>query len=227
MWPNYDVGTTIRIQHPQSPIPGQQIELTTLSNTPKLLQIDNFLSDEEIDHLVEVATDRLEQSVTGANADGTHSHRTSTNAWESSTPMARGLIHRAFSVARVPYVSQIRAHAMRVRLAADDADHRRYKDNQRDAIQILHYGHGDRYIVHTDWFSAGGYEGWNTSTIGNTNRYATVFFYLNDVEAGGHTVFPDATVRALVECVIALGCSLRMRAVDAGRSPTGHDIHRH
>ena len=70
----------------------------------------------------------------------------------------------------------------------------RYHDNQRDAIQILHYNQSDRYIVHTDWFSAGGYEGWNTTFIGNTNRYATVFFYLNDPEAGGHTVFPRAKV---------------------------------
>jgi prolyl 4-hydroxylase len=69
-----------------------------------------------------------------------------------------------------------------------------YKEDQRDAIQILHYGQNDRYIVHTDWFTAGGYEGWNTSVIGNTNRYATVFFYLNDVQSGGHTVFPKATV---------------------------------
>jgi hypothetical protein len=168
-WPNYEPGTKIRIQHPESPLPGKHIELTTLSNVPNLLKIDNFLSDDEVNHLIEVASQRLEDSVTGANADGTHAHRTSKNAWESNTPISRRLIYRAFSLARVPFA-----------------------DNQRDAIQILHYGPSDRYIVHTDWFSAGGYEGWNTSIIGNTNRYATVFFYLNDVEFGGHTVFPKA-----------------------------------
>jgi hypothetical protein len=104
MWPDYDVGSKIRIQHPESPIPGKQIELTTLSHSPRLILIDNFLSDEEVDHLVDRARSRLEQSVTGANADGTHAHRTSKNAWESTTPIARRLIYRAFSLARVPCV---------------------------------------------------------------------------------------------------------------------------
>ena len=120
LWPKYDVGQTIRIQHPESPIPGKQIELTTLSNTPKLIQIDNFMSDEEMQHLIDRASERLEQSVTGANADGTHTHRTSTNAWESNTAISKRLIHRAFSLARVPYVCKSGGDCARLQVFMQD-----------------------------------------------------------------------------------------------------------
>jgi len=59
--------------------------------------------------------------------------------------------------------------------------------------QVLRYAPSQAYVPHTDYF---GYQtspdhNWD-SRDGGTNRFATVFLYLSDVEAGGETVFPKA-----------------------------------
>ena len=62
--------------------------------------------------------------------------------------------------------------------------------------QVLHYQKKGRYLAHNDFFDPKDYAGDpNTMAMieaGARNRLATVFFYLNDVEEGGHTTFPRA-----------------------------------
>ena len=44
------------------------------------------------------------------------------------------------------------------------------------------------YIPHHDWFDAAADAKWNFDpATGGSNRFATVFLYLNDVEEGGQT----------------------------------------
>ena len=59
-----------------------------------------------------------------------------------------------------------------------------------DAVQVLNYEPTQWYKPHTDWFDAKSYKGHDPTVNNGTNRFATVFLYLNDVDAGGHTVFP-------------------------------------
>jgi prolyl 4-hydroxylase len=65
-----------------------------------------------------------------------------------------------------------------------------------DAMQVLRYtsdghqGHGQWYKPHVDWFNSDGYDGHDPLVNNGTNRFATMFLYLSDVEAGGATVFP-------------------------------------
>ena len=62
-----------------------------------------------------------------------------------------------------------------------------------DGIQVLRYNIGQAYIAHTDFFPPGTSDDHNwDSTDGGTNRLATLFLYLSDVEEGGQTVFPHA-----------------------------------
>ena len=67
------------------------------------------------------------------------------------------------------------------------ADH----EPMMDGIQILRYFPGQAYISHTDWFalSQSSDHNWKASD-GGSNRFATIFLYLNDVDEGGQTVFP-------------------------------------
>ncbi|XP_068154171.1 prolyl 4-hydroxylase subunit alpha-2 isoform X2 [Drosophila tropicalis] len=60
--------------------------------------------------------------------------------------------------------------------------------NGSEMLQVMNYGLGGFYIKHFDYF--------NTTTNPQTgqingDRIATVLFYLNDVEQGGATVFPE------------------------------------
>lgn len=81
MWPGKFVGYKTNIE-----LDGRQITVTTASaNTPRLLLVDNFLSDEECDHMVEVVKKmNMEQSKIGETADVSvydNVIRTSTNTW--------------------------------------------------------------------------------------------------------------------------------------------------
>merc|ERR1712106_660090 len=70
------------------------------------------------------------------------------------------------------------------------------KRQQQEYSQILRYGVGERYAAHHDYFDTNLYKS-NEQIQGMTkkglfNRLATVFFYLSNVEEGGHTNFPRA-----------------------------------
>ena len=71
-----------------------------------------------------------------------------------------------------------------------------FNDTWSDGIQILKYEVGQAYVGHHDYFPVGQSVGKGThnfdATAGGSNRYATLFLYLSDVEEGGHTVFPRA-----------------------------------
>ena len=55
---------------------------------------------------------------------------------------------------------------------------------------MLRYLPGEHYTAHHDFFDPGEYTGDNRERGYATNRFATIFFYLNEVEAGGETGTP-------------------------------------
>lgn len=57
-----------------------------------------------------------------------------------------------------------------------------------EATQVLRYGPGQKYEGHYDYF----FDRVHNQRGGH--RYATVLMYLNNVEEGGETVFPNAKV---------------------------------
>jgi prolyl 4-hydroxylase len=62
-----------------------------------------------------------------------------------------------------------------------------------DGVQIVRYEPGEAYIAHHDYFPLNEpppiAHNCDPQRAG-TNRFATIFLYLSDVEAGGQTVFP-------------------------------------
>lgn len=65
-------------------------------------------------------------------------------------------------------------------------------ENQ-EAMQILRYGIGAEYVAHNDYFNEEDPGVIPTLQRGG-NRSATVILYLNDVDSGGGTYFPESTI---------------------------------
>ena len=102
--------------------------------------------------------------------------RTSENTWDSKSVAAKAMIKRSFQLTNIEE-----------------------NDGKRDGLQIVRYKPGQGYNTHPDFFTP------NKNTIdgdadfdfnpysGGSNRFATVFMYLNSPDVGGSTSFPYGT----------------------------------
>jgi prolyl 4-hydroxylase len=182
IWPDHHVGKKVKVEGLD-----RDIELETISTAPRVFYVHNFMSEEEADALVADSQDTvnnpysLRRSTTGHKSwtevteeekeEITSSQRTSENGFVLSTPEAQAIKKRAFDLLRVE----------------------QYDETMADGIQVLRYNLGQAYIAHTDFFPPGTSDDHNwDSSDGGTNRFATLFLYLSDVEEGGQTVFPRA-----------------------------------
>eukprot|EP00946_MAST-07B_sp_MAST-7B-sp1_P003660 g3660.t1 len=173
-WPTVRLGYKWRPKHVTSPYPSKPITMETISESPRVFLIENFLSEAEIEYLVNHAKGRLERSHVGIGKETFHNQRTSKTAWDTHSKTSLTIQQRAYDLVRQPYVR-----------------------NTADAIQVIKYDRGQMYLLHTDYFKVG-YDTLDSSKPDGTNRIVTIFMYLSDVEAGGATVFPHATNHATV-----------------------------
>lgn len=129
--------------------PVLNLTLKVLSCAPRVFQIDNFLSDIEVDHILELAGGmRLSESTTGQGggvAADNRKTRTSINTWvnRETTPIIDSIYRRAADLMRF-----------------DEAlVRRRDKDELNDLVpettstiaeplQLVHYGVGQEYTAH-------------------------------------------------------------------------------
>ncbi|GJW05694.1 probable prolyl 4-hydroxylase 10 [Tanacetum coccineum] len=137
-----------------------------LSWEPRAVIYHNFLSQEECEHLINIAKPHMEKStvvdsVTGKSKDS----RVRTS---SGTFLDRGQDETVRSIEK------------RI------ADFTFLPVEHGEGLQILHYEVGQKYEPHYDYFL----DDYNTKSGGQ--RMATVLMYLSDVEEGGETVFPSA-----------------------------------
>ncbi len=177
MWPTRNLGHKVYIRHIGMPN-DKPIELKTLSVRPRVFSLSNFITDDEADTLIENALSltaeefRLRRSSTGARGYNIDTHRTSEGAFDVNSPLSKALKKRTFDLLGI--------HP--------------YDETFADGLQILRYNQTNAYIPHLDWITPPEDDknhNWE-SAEGGTNRYATVFFYLSDVEDGGETVFTEA-----------------------------------
>jgi prolyl 4-hydroxylase len=175
VWPTHQVGHRQRPLGVVSANSSKPIELETLSESPRVFLIDNFLTDEEVDYLVNHAKGRLERSHVGIGKETFHNQRTSKTAWDTGSKVSMNIQHRGYDLVRMPYVK-----------------------STSDAVQVIRYNKGQMYLLHTDYFKVG-YSNLDSSKPGGTNRIITIFMYLSDVEAGGGTVFPHSTHHGKVQ----------------------------
>jgi prolyl 4-hydroxylase len=137
-------------------------------SSPRVVLVDNFLSEEECDTFVTDATSRLKRS-TVVSDDGPEievDKRTSSGTFyhRGSTPLVEIMEKRLADFANWPV-------------------------DRGEGLQILYYGIGGEYRPHYDWFDSKT-KGGQLHLQRGGQRVATQIMYLSDVDAGGSTTFP-------------------------------------
>jgi prolyl 4-hydroxylase len=168
--------------------PSRNVTLETLSLRPLVLSVNEFLTPTECDLIQKEATPSLRYSeVTLMDHDAgrpASDFRTSQSTFlgPNGKPWLRAIEDRTASLVRIPRLHQ-------------------------EYVQVLRYGHGEKYDPHHDFFDPSLYQN-DKQTLqlienGRRNRLATVFWYLSDVEKGGATTFPNVPNGPRVDFSIA------------------------
>jgi prolyl 4-hydroxylase len=148
----------------------RKVNILFALNAPRVVLFDRLLSGEECEEMIRLSRAKLQRSTVVNAATGeydVHPDRTS-----SGTHFQRG---------ENPLIRRIERRISE--LVACPVEH-------GEPIQILHYLPGAEYKPHFDFFDPT-YEGNEKVLAMGGQRVATLVMYLNDVEAGGSTVFPD------------------------------------
>jgi len=141
---------------------------------PVIQSYQNVLSSDECDQLVALSRHKLSPSTTVDKDTGAmvpHEHRTSSGTFfqRGENEIIRTMEARAAEIMNLPI-------------------------ENGEGIQVLRYGIGAEYKPHFDYFPAE-HKGSKVHIQKGGQRVATLIFYLNDVEAGGETVFPEISLK--------------------------------
>jgi len=148
----------------------RRVNLLFALNAPRVILFGDLLDDAECDALVAASRSRLERSTVLNPATG-----------ERDVELARTSSGTFFQRGETPLVAAIE------RRIAELTGH---PEEHGEPLQILHYLPGAEYKPHYDWFDPA--QPGNRAVLAQGGqRVATVVMYLNDVEAGGSTVFPQ------------------------------------
>ncbi|KXS20245.1 hypothetical protein M427DRAFT_52489 [Gonapodya prolifera JEL478] len=160
-----------------------------ISRDPLLMVIDNFLRTGEPEHLVQTATPLYSRSTVVSTTDD-----------EENKEFRVVSDYRTSSTAYLPRNGDPVIRCVEARAAAFSG----YPVRNTESLQSVHYGVGQQYKVHHDWFppedpiSA-------PHLLRGGQRVSTFFVYLNDVPKGGRTWFPSVNVSALAPGAGGLG----------------------
>jgi len=149
---------------------GNMYDINVLSTDPWVVTFDNFLTDREIQALLDSVNGNWERSTdTGSSNEFGETGRvlsqgrTSNNAWCreecNRNPDVQNIMKKISDITWVPKANF-------------------------EAFQVLRYEIGQKYVVHHDASEA-------QTRLACGTRILTFFLYLSDVEEGGETAFPS------------------------------------
>eukprot|EP00586_Coscinodiscus_wailesii_P002810 CAMPEP_0172480864 /NCGR_PEP_ID=MMETSP1066-20121228/6362_1 /TAXON_ID=671091 /ORGANISM="Coscinodiscus wailesii, Strain CCMP2513" /LENGTH=399 /DNA_ID=CAMNT_0013242621 /DNA_START=18 /DNA_END=1217 /DNA_ORIENTATION=- len=161
--------------------PTLNLTLTTLSVSPRVFSIPNFLSPLEVQHILHLATGMsLSRSTVGQSSSGQSADtRTSRNTWvyREHTPIVDAIYRRAADLLRID-------EALLRHRSQEELPEWASKSTIAEALQLVHYDPGQQYTAHHDWGYPDVKNGYQPA------RFATVLLYLNEGMRGGETSFP-------------------------------------
>lgn len=169
-----------RTRHPEPPrmtIDGRTFNISTCIERPIVRVLDDFLSADECEVLIEQAKPRLQRAMT-VDSGG----KQQIDARRTSEGMF-------FGMGESPLIKRIEARI--ATMLSIPVDH-------GEGLQILHYLPGQQYEPHYDWFDPE-QPGFAAITAKGGQRIASLVMYLNTPDGGGATAFPEIglTVTAL------------------------------
>jgi prolyl 4-hydroxylase len=169
-----------RPRHPQAPLvdaAGRSVRVSVSLDAPVVRVLDQLLDESECEALIELARPRLARALTvdTAGRQQVDQRRTSEGMF--------------FGLGETPLIQRIEARLEA--MVGMPASH-------GEGLQVLHYGPGQEYEPHFDWFDPD-QPGFAAITANGGQRVASVVMYLNTPLSGGGTGFPAAglTVTAL------------------------------
>jgi len=145
-------------------------------NAPRIILFGNLLAAEECEALIEFSRGKLERSNVVDRQTGQyqqHPDRTSEGTY--------------FRRAENPLIARIEARIAELTSCPVE---------RGEPIQVLHYRPGTEYKPHFDYFDPADEGNRQVLTMGG-QRVGTLIMYLNDVNGGGSTVFPDVGLDVL------------------------------
>jgi prolyl 4-hydroxylase len=152
------------------------ITIKALSCAPRAFEIKNFLSDIEVDHILDIVQQKeLERSTTNGHLSST---RTSTTTWLSRNSDL--IVDAVFR--RVADALRINEALLRDR-DADELENFPTRSRINEDLQIVHYDVGQEYQAHHDFSMP-------KETLDVPGRSINLCLYLNNVIEGGETSFP-------------------------------------
>lgn len=147
----------------------QGVRMKMISVEPRAFEVDvsDVITPEMRAEIISHAVGGMQRSMVGdANRKSHSAMRTSENIFDNTTEAA-----------------------LRVKRLAFEALSLEYDDSRSDMPQVVKYNPGQFYMPHHDYF----YNPEPGPEHNKTNRMATLFVYLNDLEGndpGGETIFP-------------------------------------
>ncbi|CAM9469346.1 unnamed protein product, partial [Hapterophycus canaliculatus] len=160
VWPTIKIGRKVTVPHVKTPL-GAEVTLETLSHSPRVFSLSNFMDMAEADNIIEDALGmtqeayRLKRSSTGTKGKSISKTRTSDNAFVTHTKTAQALKRRIFQLLGIE----------------------EYHESWADGLQVLRYNESQAYVVHYDYLESAEGHDFKSEGLG-TNRFATVCEYV-------------------------------------------------
>jgi prolyl 4-hydroxylase len=157
-------------------IEGHEIPVLMKLDKPRVILFGNVLTKEECEQLIALSKERLSRSTTVDEVTGKaeeHRDRTSFGTFFAlnETPFIASLDKRIAQLMQLPVVNG-------------------------EGLQILNYKIGGEYKPHYDYFPPE-LPGSALHIARGGQRVATLIMYLNNVEEGGETIFPNIDLKVM------------------------------
>lgn len=149
--------------------PDREVLVSLRIEQPEVAVLDNVLSHEECDQLIELSKSKLRRSTIVDPVTGKYE------------PIAdRSSEGTFFNLNETPFIAKLDARIAAVM---------HWPIENGEGLQILNYKVGGEYKPHFDYFPPEN-PGSAAHLKNGGQRVSTLIIYLNDVEAGGDTIFP-------------------------------------